>query len=67
MRTSKFSKDAIKYGEQHSNLVLIDGDKMTELMYEFGIGVSTKIKIEIKGINNDYFETEEYWGILWKT
>ena len=54
--TSKFSKDAIEFAHKHSNLKLIDGDTLCDLMYEYGVGVSTKTRVEIKFIDNDFFE-----------
>lgn len=40
--TSKFTKDAIEFAKrlQQKKLVLIDGEKLTELMMDFGVGVS---------------------------
>ena len=57
--TSYFSKQAIDFvsDRSNSNIVLIDGDKLTELMYEFGLGLQSKAEtIEIKEIDNDYFD-----------
>lgn len=54
--TSSFSKDAIDYA---SNLdvavILIDGNKLTNLMIEYELGVSVKNTIKIKRIDSDYF------------
>lgn len=32
------------------------GDKLTELMYEYGVGLQTRTKIEIKDIDADFFD-----------
>lgn len=42
---------------QHK-VVLIDGDRLAELMIEFGIGVSEIGKYVIKRVDSDYFEAE---------
>ncbi len=56
--TSNFTKDAIDYANQNQTykIVLIDGDKLTELMIEHNLGVSTTATYEIKKIDADYFE-----------
>jgi restriction system protein len=38
--------------------VLIDGETLTELMIEHGLGVATKRTIEIKLIDSDYFSED---------
>lgn len=53
--TSKFSREAVEYAKaQH--IILIDGEKLTELMIKFGIGVSTIKAYEIKRVDADFFE-----------
>lgn len=42
---------------QHK-IVLIDGDRLAELMIEFGIGVSEVGRYVIKRVDSDYFEAE---------
>jgi restriction system protein len=58
--TSNFTKGAIKSVEKNNsqNIVLIDGQRLSELMIDFNVGVSTKWKYEIKQIDSDYFELE---------
>jgi len=57
--TSNFSKEAIEYSKTvDAKIVLIDGNYLTGLMIDYGIGVSVKKKIEINKIDSDYF-TEE--------
>lgn len=60
--TSYFSKPAVEYASTypHSDIVLIDGVKLTELMIKNNLGVSTKRIIEIKEIDSDYFEADDY-------
>ena len=46
-------------GESTKALLLIDGDKLTDLMYENGIGVQTRTVIKIKDIDSEFFEELE--------
>lgn len=54
--TSSFQTDALKLAETKKNLILIDGEKLVDLMYEYGVGVQTKTKIEVKDLDADFFE-----------
>lgn len=58
--TSNFSKEAIDYSTNLFNkkIILIDGHKLTDLMIEFGVGVSTEVVYEIKRVDTDYFLDE---------
>ncbi|PLV59913.1 restriction endonuclease [Thermotoga sp. KOL6] len=57
--TSSFSKSAIEYVSKiDSKIILIDGEKLADLMIEYNVGVSTVATYEIKKIDLDYF-TEE--------
>jgi restriction system protein len=40
-------------------VILIDGRRLAELMYIYCVGVSTTRTLEIKRIDNDYFEELE--------
>lgn len=53
--TSSFTRPAIEFA-QDNDLILIDGRKLTKLMLEYNIGVQVKDVIEIKKIDNDFFE-----------
>lgn len=54
---SSFTKDAIDYTPRNdTRIVLIDGNKLADLMIEYNVGVSTKSVFSIKQIDNDYFE-----------
>lgn len=56
--TSSFTKDALEYKPRNdTSIVLIDGIKLVDLMYEYNIGVATERKFEVKRIDNDYFES----------
>lgn len=53
----RFSQGARDYARNLSQkLVLIDGDRLAELMIEHGVGVTTTRRIELKRADSDYFE-----------
>lgn len=54
--TSSFSKGAREFKPLDKNIVLIDGKQLSELMYDYNVGVSITGKVEIKKIDSDYFE-----------
>lgn len=55
--TAKFSPKAKEYAtSQH--IILVDGKKLTELMIEYGVGVSTQKAYLIKRIDSDYFSDD---------
>jgi restriction system protein len=57
--TSSFSRDVVEYAHNlQSTIVLIDGRQLSELMIEFGIGVSDVEIIKLKRIDEDYFADE---------
>jgi restriction system protein len=54
--TSTYHADAEKKAkEAHHKIVLIDGNQLTDLMYQFGIGVQVKNTYEIKELDEDFF------------
>ncbi len=54
--TSSFSQSAIDYVNKIENkIILIDGEKLTDFMIEYNVGVSTISSYEIKKIDLDYF------------
>lgn len=58
--TSYFTRDAEDYvGRIDSRIVLIDGEKLAQLMIDFGLGVTTFASYELKRIDSDYFADEE--------
>ena len=55
--TAHFSQGARDYGEaQH--IILVDGQKLTKLMIEYGLGVTTQKTYLIKRVDSDYFAEE---------
>lgn len=54
--TSSFSADAVEYVLRiDSKIILIDGARLTKLMFDHGIGVATASTYEVKRIDSDYF------------
>lgn len=57
--TSSFSKEAKEYSLIiETKIVLIDGEQLSRLMVEHGIGVSTVGLYEVKKMDSDYFDNE---------
>ena len=57
--TSSFTKDALDYVLNiDSKIILIDGERLAELMIENNVGVSSIGAYEIKKIDSDYFFDE---------
>lgn len=58
--TSKFTRDATEFAKrlQQKKLVLIDGEKLAELMMDFGVGVSRVATYTVQKIDPDYFGEE---------
>lgn len=58
--TSSFTKDGIEFVKrlQQKKIVLIDGEKLTQLMIDNDIGVSTTSTYTIKKIDLDYFDID---------
>lgn len=57
--TSKYSKGALDYAENlngSTTLVLIDGVKLAEYMYDFGLGMQVEQTIEIKKLDIDFWD-----------
>ena len=55
--TSKFSKQALEFsakGVQH-RLILVDGERLSELMLRYNVGIRVERSIEIKRIDDDFF------------
>ena len=56
--TAKFSQGAKDFANaQH--IILVDGQKLTELMVEYDLGVSTQKVYKIKRIDSDYFSDDD--------
>lgn len=57
--TSNFSKEASEYAKiADMKVVLIDGEKLTDLMIDFDLGVSKAETYELKHVDGDYFADE---------
>lgn len=57
--TSSFSREAIEYTPKNeTKIVLIDGEKLAQLMIDYNLGVSTANVYEIKRVDNDYFSED---------
>lgn len=59
LTTSTFSREARDYASIiDSRIVLIDGERLTRLMVDYNVGVSTVGIYEVKRIDTDYFTDE---------
>lgn len=58
--TSRFTKEAIDYASKQLQvkLVLIDGEKLADLMLKYELGVATIKTYKVKQLDMDYFETD---------
>ena len=57
--TSQFASAATTYAERiPQRLILIDGDELTRLLVQYGVGVRVERKIEFCKLDLDYFEEE---------
>ncbi|MBI5076751.1 MAG: restriction endonuclease [Nitrospirae bacterium] len=55
--TSTFDDSAIKKAyDAHHKIILIEGKKLVELMYQYGVGVQVKNVYEVKEVDEDFFE-----------
>ncbi len=54
--TSSFTADAVEYVLRiDTKIILIDGARLSKLMFDHGIGVATTSNYEVKRIDSDYF------------
>jgi restriction system protein len=53
--TSTFTQHAVEFAKSIERIVLIDGARLTELMMEYGVGVSHRT-VKIPKVDSDYFE-----------
>jgi restriction system protein len=59
MTTSNFTKDSLSYVENiDSKIILIDGQRLSELMIAHNVGTNTTAIYEVKKIDSDYFIEE---------
>ncbi|WP_103639176.1 restriction endonuclease [Campylobacter concisus] len=60
--TAKFTKEAQMFAKDSQNfsVVLIDGDRLAELMIKYKVGVQTSQIYEICKIDTDFFEENNF-------
>ncbi len=59
LTTSTFTKEAHEYASGlETKVILIDGLQLAELMFDYGVGISTESTYVVKRIDNDFFEDE---------
>jgi len=57
--TSDFADTAIEYAKKVSQkVILIDGDRLADLMIQHNIGVSKSHSYEVKHVDSDYFDQD---------
>lgn len=57
--TSDFNDNALSYVRSISQkVILVDGDRLADLMIEHNIGVSLAHSYQIKQIDSDYFQAD---------
>ena len=55
--TSSFADSAIvKAHAAHHTIILIDGNKLVDLMHQYGVGVQVSNVYEVKEVDEDFFE-----------
>lgn len=60
LTTARFTRDAMDFVKrvQQKKIVLIDGEKLAQLMIDFDVGVSNVATYTIKRLDPDYFDTQ---------
>lgn len=59
--TSTFDEKAkTKARDAHHKIILIDGLKLVDLMHKYNVGVQIKSTYEVKAVDNDFFESEDF-------
>jgi len=57
--TSGFKKSASEYAKDvHQKVILVDGERLADLMIEHNIAISTSQSYHLKKIDSDYFAQE---------
>jgi restriction system protein len=58
--TSTFTREAVEFAKHlNQRVILLDGQRLTELMIEHDVGVRTNRKVEFKKLDEDFFSEEE--------
>lgn len=56
LTTAKFSREALDYVTYiDTKVILVDGQRLANLMIDYGVGVSLSTRYEIKTIDHDFF------------
>ena len=56
LTTAKFSREALDYVTYiDTKVILVDGQRLANLMIDYGVGVSLSTRYEIKIIDHDFF------------
>ena len=58
--TSSYSKGAVEYADNlngSTTIVLIDGRKLAEYIYDYGLGMQVEQTIEIKKLDSDFWDS----------
>ncbi len=57
--TSLFDIGAVEKAKNaHHKIILIDGNKLVDLMHEFNVGIQLKATYEVKQLDEDFFEEQ---------
>lgn len=61
MTTARFTREAQEYAgkTRNSKIVLVDGQRLTRLMIEYDVGVSTESVYAIKKLDSDFFDDQD--------
>lgn len=55
--TSTFDQGAVKKAhDAHHTIILLDGNKLVDLMHQYNVGVQIKATYEVKELDEDFFE-----------
>ncbi len=58
--TSKFSSEAVEYARHLvQRIILIDSQRLADLMIEHGVGVRLNCAIEFKQLDENFFDEED--------
>jgi restriction system protein len=56
--TSEFDQQAIKKAyDAHHTIILINGKRLVDLLYQYGVGVQVQNTYEVKAVDDNFFET----------
>jgi restriction system protein len=56
--TSEFDEQAIKKAhDAHHTIILIDGTKLVDLLYQYSVGVQVQDTYEVKVVDDNFFDT----------